>query len=185
MPPRTFLFVPANRPRMFAHAEASAADRIVLDLEDAVPMAEKAAGRAALAEGLAAFSTPETRVFLRLNGDPEERDADFAVAGALPLAGFVIPKINAPEDVQHVNHWLDWIPNTELARRVTLVALIESPAGVLSAPAFVTARVPRLSALAFGAEDFREAMGITDTGSGQLLDAARASIAMAAAAAGL
>jgi citrate lyase subunit beta/citryl-CoA lyase len=34
--PRTYLFVPANRPERFAKALASEADAVVLDLEDAV-----------------------------------------------------------------------------------------------------------------------------------------------------
>ena len=36
MTPRTYLFVPGNRPERFAKALASGADAVVLDLEDAV-----------------------------------------------------------------------------------------------------------------------------------------------------
>ena len=36
MVPRTYLFVPGNRPERFAKALASGADAVVLDLEDAV-----------------------------------------------------------------------------------------------------------------------------------------------------
>ena len=44
MPPRTYLFVPGDRPERFEKALASGADAVVLDLEDAV--AEEAKGRA-------------------------------------------------------------------------------------------------------------------------------------------
>ena len=47
-PPQTYLFVPGNRPERFAKALASGADRIILDLEDAVAPGDKAAARAAI-----------------------------------------------------------------------------------------------------------------------------------------
>ena len=39
MNPRTYLFVPGNRPERFIKALASGADAVVLDLEDAVAAA--------------------------------------------------------------------------------------------------------------------------------------------------
>ena len=50
-PPRTYLFVPGNRPERFAKALASGADAVVLDLEDAVAADAKAEARAAVAPG--------------------------------------------------------------------------------------------------------------------------------------
>ena len=41
---RTLLFVPASRPRMITGAARSAADAVILDLEDAVPIAETGMG---------------------------------------------------------------------------------------------------------------------------------------------
>lgn len=49
---RSFLFVPGARPERFSKALASAADCIVLDLEDAVAPDQKAPARDSLAEGL-------------------------------------------------------------------------------------------------------------------------------------
>ncbi|MEV0642962.1 aldolase/citrate lyase family protein [Streptomyces sp. NPDC050619] len=51
---RTLLFVPGNRPERFAKAHESAPGLVVLDLEDAVPAAQKAAARAHAVEWLAA-----------------------------------------------------------------------------------------------------------------------------------
>ena len=45
----TYLFVPGNRSERFAKALASGADRVILDLEDAVAPADKAAARSAVA----------------------------------------------------------------------------------------------------------------------------------------
>ena len=49
MDPRTYLFVPGNRPERFAKALGSGADAIVLDLEDAVAPPAKAEARDAIA----------------------------------------------------------------------------------------------------------------------------------------
>ena len=49
---RSVLFAPGNHARRVARALASAADVVVLDLEDAVPPGEKAAARAVIAAAL-------------------------------------------------------------------------------------------------------------------------------------
>ena len=49
MDPRTYLFVPGNRPERFAKALGSGADAVVLDLEDAVALPAKGEARDAIA----------------------------------------------------------------------------------------------------------------------------------------
>ena len=49
---RTYLAVPAHRARLVQNAAASAADAVFMDLEDAVPPAEKAAALEAAADGV-------------------------------------------------------------------------------------------------------------------------------------
>ena len=49
---RTYLAVPAHRARMVQGAAASAADAVFMDLEDAVPPAEKAVALAAAVDAL-------------------------------------------------------------------------------------------------------------------------------------
>ena len=50
--PRSYLFVPGNRPDRYAKAIAAGADAVIVDLEDAVPPQDKASARAALAAWL-------------------------------------------------------------------------------------------------------------------------------------
>src|SRR5262249_60396317 len=47
---RSFLYVPANREKFLDKAVGLPADALLLDLEDSVPPAEKAAARAGLSE---------------------------------------------------------------------------------------------------------------------------------------
>ena len=49
MTPRTYLFVPADRPERIAKALASGADAVIVDLEDAVAPEAKSRARQALA----------------------------------------------------------------------------------------------------------------------------------------
>ena len=66
--PRTYLFVPGNRPERFAKALASGADAVVLDLEDAVAADAKANARAAVnAWAAAADPSDRARAVVRIN----------------------------------------------------------------------------------------------------------------------
>lgn len=59
---RTFLFVPGTRPEWFAKASAAGADVIIIDLEDAVAPADKAAARANAVAWMAAGKSAAVRV---------------------------------------------------------------------------------------------------------------------------
>lgn len=49
---RSYLYVPGNRPQMLTSALSRGADALIVDLEDAVPPAEKPAAREAVARWL-------------------------------------------------------------------------------------------------------------------------------------
>ena len=56
--PRSFLYVPASKPELFAKAASGAADAVVLDLEDAVPVQLKDEARRAVRSWLRATAEP-------------------------------------------------------------------------------------------------------------------------------
>src|SRR5690606_13155799 len=62
--PRTYLFVPGDRPERIPKALASGADAVIVDLEDAVGPDAKLRARAAVADALPA----ERPVLIRVNG---------------------------------------------------------------------------------------------------------------------
>lgn len=66
--PHSYLFVPGNRPERFDKACSAGADAVIIDLEDAVPPAEKPTARAAVAQWL----SPERPVLVRANGSDTE-----------------------------------------------------------------------------------------------------------------
>src|SRR5438309_11759494 len=66
--PRTYLFVPGNRPERFTKALATAADAVVLDLEDAVAPESKGAARDAIVRWLSTASPADrARIVVRIN----------------------------------------------------------------------------------------------------------------------
>jgi citrate lyase subunit beta / citryl-CoA lyase len=95
--PRSYLFVPGNRPDRFAKAAGSGVDVVVIDLEDAVPPEEKKVARAALGEWLAANDAP---IAVRVNDVNSEwfRD-DIALCRAPAVKAVMLPKTERIDDI--------------------------------------------------------------------------------------
>jgi citrate lyase subunit beta / citryl-CoA lyase len=86
---RSYLFVPGDRSDRFDKALASNADVVIVDLEDAVPLARKAAAREAVKQWL----RPEKPVIVRINAvDSEWYRDDIELARRPGVAGLMIPK---------------------------------------------------------------------------------------------
>jgi len=77
-PNRTFLFAPGNHPRKVEKVFDAGADAVILDLEDAVAISEKAATRAVVVEALQRLAPREKKLGLTLAG-PHRDDLDFLV----------------------------------------------------------------------------------------------------------
>ena len=144
--PRSYLFVPGDRPDRFDKACASGADAVIVDLEDAVAPGRKDAARAAVAAWLDA-SRP---VVLRVNavGTPWFGD-DLALCRHAGVTAVMLPKAEREDDVAMVGD------------DVAVIALIESAAGFANARAVARARGVRR--LAFGAVDFQLDMAMRAT----------------------
>jgi citrate lyase subunit beta/citryl-CoA lyase len=151
-PARTWLFVPASRQERFAKAAASGADRVIVDLEDAVPPDEKRAACGALARATWPTSVP---VYLRVNAHGTEWfEDDLAVAARLPLTGVLLPKADAGEHVARVA--------AALPDRMWIVPIVETAAGLWNV--LEVARARKVERLAFGAVDFDLDTGMSDVG---------------------
>jgi citrate lyase subunit beta/citryl-CoA lyase len=152
MSARSFLFVPGNRPERFAKALQSGADAVIIDLEDAVPVATKGEARTAAA----AWISPEHPVYVRVNGhDSEWHDHDMrAIAGRPGLRGIFLPKAQDPQHVAETS--------ARLTGSMSLVPAIESAQGLWNA--LDMARCARVERLAFGHLDFQRDLGIDGEG---------------------
>ena len=148
---RSYLFVPGNRADRFAKACAAAADRVIVDLEDAVGPTEKDAAR----DAVAAWLSPEQPVLVRVNGaDTPWFAADLALCKSPGIVGVMLPKAERLDVVASVAD--------RLHPGASLVLLIETAHGM--ADALALARAPRVQRLAFGSLDFQLDLAIEGDG---------------------
>jgi citrate lyase subunit beta / citryl-CoA lyase len=147
-PIRTFLFVPANKESWIEKSVASGADALILDLEDSVPHAEKAAAREIVANKIAWLAERKQRVYVRINRSPHIYDLDDILAVARPgLEGIFISK---PYGVADVHMASCMIAEAEARRGmeiggVGLIPLLETAASLQFA--YEIAALPRVTAI--------------------------------------
>jgi citrate lyase subunit beta/citryl-CoA lyase len=171
----TFLFVPALRTDRFEKALASGADLVIIDLEDAVPLAEKALARKALSDCWDQLSAA-SRCLIRVNGRTSvERAADLELCARLAPAGVMLPKVESAQD-------LDDLPSLPEGQRCW-VPLIESARGWLGVNAITHA--PGVARLAFGNLDFQAELDLQADAFESELVSVRLSVVAASVAAGL
>lgn len=175
--PRSLFFVPADRANeLLPKAEASGADGIIVDLEDAVAPSRKTDARGI---GVAAITAAEGRVpvLVRINslGTEWGRD-DLGAFTEAPIAGFVLPKAETPDEVAAVAKLTSSLDHV-------LVPLIETARGVLASAAIASAD-QRVVGLAFGAEDLSAQLGIRRSRHGHEVLYASSCVVLAAVAAG-
>ena len=100
-PLRTALFAPGNRPERAEKALTLGADVVIIDLEDAVPLAEKERARLLAREVL--DKNPGKRIFVRVNGlaTPYHLE-DLKTVVSKNLTGIVLPKVETGQDVLEI-----------------------------------------------------------------------------------
>lgn len=152
---RTQLFVPANKPPFIAKAAASGADAVILDLEDSVPVDQRAVARAALDGAVTELTAidPDLHVIVRVNSDATLVD-DVRTAVAAGAHSVLLPKTESAGEVRHVESLLDEAERRadRPAGRTELQLLVETPRGLLEIAAIAGAG-DRVVAMMLGIED--------------------------------
>jgi citrate lyase subunit beta/citryl-CoA lyase len=186
-PLRALLFAPGNHPRKLAKVGTFGADAIVLDLEDAVADAEKDAARTLVRDALGTYDD-KTVVIVRVNGSDTGRlDGDVRAVVASGLDCIMIPKVDRPDVLPHVDGLVAALERERGIEQGTirLLALIETAKGVVRCEEIAALAPERLLALIFGLGDFTVDLGIDITPDATELLYARSRVAVAARAAGL
>lgn len=139
------LFCPADRPERFAKA-LERADSVILDLEDAVAPAVKAAARGSVIES----ELDPDRVIVRVNPlDTEDFVSDLASLSQTDYRRIMVAKAESPKRL------------SKLDRRFDVVALCETAKGVSQVERI--AALENVSALMWGAEDLVASIGGTSS----------------------
>jgi len=179
---RSQLVTPAARANVIAKALVSAADSVILDLEDAVVAAEKPDARNCLADTLRQTTATVGEVAVRINGlDTEWWLDDMRALCGLPVTSIVIPMVGSASDVICIDRVVQQLGPQGLPS-VSLQPLIETPRAVMAAREIAQAS-DRNVALIFGVGDYMAKTGMRFGSSGT--DFARAQVALAAHATGL
>jgi citrate lyase beta subunit len=139
---RAILFTPGNRPERFAKAAATGADAVILDLEDAVSLADKDSAR----DTLMGFFKKETSVFgIRVNNihtPAGVADLQALVQSGAKPAFVVLPKVESAFEATLYARLL----------KLPLLCTVESARGLEAAVEIANAD-PLVQALAFGGAD--------------------------------
>jgi citrate lyase subunit beta/citryl-CoA lyase len=160
---RTFLFAPGNHARRVEKAFTVGADGVILDLEDAVAVAEKIATREVVVAALQ-HARP-CLGYVRVNATTTEWGfADLMAIVRPGLDGIVLPKAEEPDQLKAV----DWmLANLERERGlpvggIDLIPIVETAQGLTRMEAMARAGT-RVRRLAFGAGDMTLDLGMTWT----------------------
>ena len=167
---RAVLFLPASRPRAIEKARASAAEMVILDLEDAVRPDDKGAAREAAVAALAEeWPMP---VGIRVNAAGAQWHAQDVAALRYSRAAFgVVPMVSGPDVVKAVRD----------ASGKPILAMIESAAGVLAAPTIAH----DAAGLIVGTNDLAANLRLPEGSGRAAMQVALQSILLAARAAGI
>lgn len=161
-PLRSMLFIPADSERKLAKGEATGADALILDLEDAVaPSRTHIAREMALAYLRSRGSRGRQQLWVRINplSTPAALLDLIVVAGAPD--GIVLPKVRSAADVIELSHYLNALEVREGVSqgsiRIMPVAT-ETPQSLFALGSYEGCS-PRLAGLTWGAEDIAAALG--------------------------
>ena len=161
MAARTYLFVPADQPRMLEKAVGCGADALIIDLEDSVAPNRKIEAREVLREWLRTLDSVVPELWVRVNGGEEMLAGDLEAVCCEKVVGIVIPKVSSRADLESLGTMLSSEEDAKGMERgaFSVVPLIECAAALVDLVAI--AEAPRV---------YRLMIGEADLGAGRWVD---------------
>ena len=158
---RSFLFVPGDSLRKFESAKKTAADALILDLEDSIASDQKVVARG-ITRGMLDARHPDQKMYIRVNAlDTGMTLGDLAAVMPGRPDGIVLPKCEGAADVNRLALYLDAFEaasNLEQGSTRIVPVATETARAVLKLFDFEGAS-PRLWGLMWGAEDLAASLG--------------------------
>ncbi len=160
---RSILSVPGHIEKMHVKAAQSAADAIMLDLEDSVPLDAKAEARGQVIRSLQNIDWQGKTITVRINAP----DSAFGYRDLLEIGenagqnldAVVVPKVDNSGDIHFVDRMLGGMERAgDLPHAIGIEASIET-AGGLAAVQSIARSSPRIQSLVFGIADYSASVG--------------------------
>jgi citrate lyase subunit beta/citryl-CoA lyase len=191
---RSWLFVPGDSARKQEKAAASAADALILDLEDSVAAQQLPQARTRVRDFLLGHrSRAAQQLWVRVNALASgELSQDLAAVMAGAPDGIVLPKVSSAREVLEVTRLLAGLESANHCPPGTtklLVIATETAPALFALGEYAATLNPRLAGLTWGVEDLSCALGASAReADGSLtftFELARSLCLLAAAAAGI
>lgn len=160
---RSYLAVPAHRERLVQNAASSDADAVFLDLEDAVPPAEKDPALESAVAALTTIDWGRKWVSVRLNAfDSRSIKTEVSRLGPLQrLNALIIPKAEKVADICDIANWITEASG-DRDKPAAMELLIETALGMVNVDVLAAAH-PLVAALHLGVGDFAASIGARST----------------------
>ena len=188
---RSWLFAPGDSERKMQKAAASAADIVILDLEDAVAAEAKHKARA-MVSGFLSANAERSRLWVRINPlQGPDALADLAAIVPARPGGVMLPKARGRAEVEILDNYLSALEVAAGSARGStqvIVLVTETAEGMFTTGTYAGA--PRMVAMTWGAEDLADAVGASENRDGHggyafTYELARSLCLLGAAAAGV
>lgn len=155
---RSKLFVPVNRDKFVAGAWTRGADCIILDLEDAIPWADKASARKMVKDVIPIVNKGGAEIQARINREFEAEDLEAIVVPGLHIV--MIPKCESAGEIQRLDKM---VAQLEKERglpegKIQFDLIIETALGVVNVENIAKAS-PRIMQINIGQGDLSVDMG--------------------------
>lgn len=184
---RCLMFMPGDSRRKIEKGAASGVDSVIMDLEDGVALANKAAAREVIVSALREIDFGRTEKLVRVNPFGSawyQADLD-AVLPAKP-DGIVLPKVETPQAVDETDAIISQFEGRNGIARgsISMLIMIETARGIVNLRE-IAGTSPRVKGIIFGAEDFAASIGAQRTPDGWEVFYARSAVVTYAKAFGL
>lgn len=177
---RSMLFMPGNNPGMLQSAGILGADSVILDLEDAVSLAEKDSARFLVRNAIQNLDFYGTEVVVRINPvGTEYFEKDINTIARVKPDALMIPKATK-EDIAEVDKWLNKIEEEMGFEKgsIILIPIVEMALSLETVYDIIGAS-KRIKGVLLGAEDLTADLGIKRTKLGEEIYYARSKVASA------
>ena len=184
---RSLLFVPGNKDNMLEKASGFRPDIFIPDMEDSVPVGEKANAREVIRGFLPKLAQTGVPIMPRVNSlDTEWIEDDLAAVVGSHIYGISVGKVDVPEDIQSISNLIADLEKKAGIEPGTLklIPWLESAKAIVHCSPICSAS-PRIVGVAFGGEDFTHDLGIERLDDESEVEYPRNVLCIAARAAGI